>query len=296
MRQLLLIFIALPLHRSVYSSKVNVTANEKARYLISRLVDDYRSAILPKKRTKRQMAKLTPSLPMAESLWQHSPDNPLFYKLLDEMNRIIPGKIAEPSKNWASSDPKSSFLVHVQEMIAQIKKGGLTDQKIDTSLAEIEGLANDMKKSGTDQISQILKQLSDLYTYLETNDYYKQKPVDPFTLAPFTKLGYDCFSDVNHKEISWEVRKAALSFAKYIEDRMLGDSDSQKILYKTDAILSQIISLMAQLHRATLRNWHHTLMLVSNFAYIQETGISDLMNDDDTGNYYTTREFINLDT
>ena len=44
----------------------------------------------------------------------------------------------------------------------------------------------------------------------------------PFQRAPFSKLGQDCFQDVNHKRLSWDLRKLALSMAKYLEDRMIG--------------------------------------------------------------------------
>jgi hypothetical protein len=36
--------------------------------------------------------------------------------------------------------------------------------------------------------------------------------------------------------------------------------------FKTDAVLTQIVSNMAKLHRAVLRNWHHILIMVGNFA------------------------------
>ena len=77
----------------------------------------------------------------------------------------------------------------------------------------------------------------------------------------------------------------ALSMAKYIEDRMLehdnygkGDCCNRKFMYKTDAILTEMVSLMAKMHRATLRNWNQILMVIGNFAYIQETGIDDVLH------------------
>ena len=48
-------------------------------------------------------------------------------------------------------------------------------------------------------------------------------------------------------------------------------------MYQTDAILTQVVSLLAKLHRVTLRNWHETLAVIGNFAYTQDTAIDDLI-------------------
>ena len=79
-----------------------------------------------------------------------------------------------------------------------------------------------------------------------------------------------------------------MSMAKYVEDRMLehenpssGDdccNQNQKLRYQTDAILTQMVSLLAKMHRATLRNWNQILMVIGNFAYTQESGIDDLLH------------------
>ena len=98
--------------------------------------------------------------------------------------------------------------------------------------------------------------------------------------APFSKLGQDCFRDVNHKKLSWDLRKLALSMAKYLEDRMMtGSTDSEMLLYRTDALFTQMITLMTHMHRAMMRNWHQMLMVISNFAYVEDTADEDLMTE-----------------
>ena len=47
-------------------------------------------------------------------------------------------------------------------------------------------------------------------------------------------------------------------------------TDSEILLYRTDAIFTEMITLMTHMHRAMLRNWHQTLMVISNFAYIED--------------------------
>ena len=67
--------------------------------------------------------------------------------------------------------------------------------------------------------------------------------------------------------------------AKYLEDRMMGSTDSEILLYRTDAIFTQMITLMTHMHRAMLRNWHQTLMVISNFAYVEDNFHDDIGKD-----------------
>ena len=98
--------------------------------------------------------------------------------------------------------------------------------------------------------------------------------------------GKDCFVDVDHKEISWEIRRLALTMAKYLEDRMFESQSrsgkSQKSLYQIDAVLTQIVSSLAKLHRATMRNWHEMLHIIGNFAYTQETSLDEILEKGET--------------
>ena len=92
--------------------------------------------------------------------------------------------------------------------------------------------------------------------------------------------------DVDHKEISWEIRRLALTMAKYLEDRMFESQSrsgkSQKSLYQIDAVLTQIVSSLAKLHRATMRNWHEMLHIIGNFAYTQETSLDEILEKGET--------------
>ena len=59
---------------------------------------------------------------------------------------------------------------------------------------------------------------------------------------------------------------------------MGSSTDSEILLYRTDAIFTQMITLMTHMHRAMLRNWHQTLMVISNFAYVQDHFHEDIGN------------------
>ena len=61
--------------------------------------------------------------------------------------------------------------------------------------------------------SVIVERLNDLFTYLEKIQHHStMTDDDPWSLAPFTSLGKDCFADVDHKDLSWEIRR----IGKYI--------------------------------------------------------------------------------
>ncbi len=60
----------------------------------------------------------------------------------------------------------------------------------------------------------MVKKLSELFNYLENiqhTDHYANavmKDDDSWSMAaPFTHLGSDCFSDVDHKDLAWELRR-----------------------------------------------------------------------------------------
>ena len=72
-----------------------------------------------------------------------------------------------------------------------------------------------------------------------------------------------------------------MTMSTYIEDRLLEhDQDIARddmLKYKMDVMFTQIISLLTRIHRATLRNWHHISLLVGNFAFVEETGLDDML-------------------
>ena len=91
--------------------------------------------------------------------------------------------------------------------------------------------------------------------------------------APFCKIGDDCFVDVNHTMLTREIKKIALTLSAYLKDRMVEeksgvtiDPQRRKVRYKTDALLTQSTKALAELHRGIMRNWHHILMILGNFA------------------------------
>ena len=95
--------------------------------------------------------------------------------------------------------------------------------------------------------------------------------------APFSRLGEDGFEDVDHQILAMEIKRLALTLRNYIQMRMEEsieytragenlDAPSIKAKYFTDSILTQMTLEMAKLHRAVLRNHHHILMVIGNFA------------------------------
>ena len=122
-------------------------------------------------------------------------------------------------------------------------------------------------ESGSLKTALITRKLSEIFAHLESihnTDHID----DPWSLAPFANLGDDCFIDVNHKQFTWEIKKLALAMQDFIEDRIVNNENSAQ--YKMDEIMTHLITMIFQLHRATLRNWNHILMAISNFAFIDE--------------------------
>ena len=100
----------------------------------------------------------------------------------------------------------------------------------------------------------------------------------PQPKAPFSKLGEDGFEDVDHQGLDAELKDLALTLKNYLEMRMdemmeyqqqFGanfDDPSFLVKYHTDSILTQMTLEMAKIHRAVLKNQHHILMIIGNFA------------------------------
>ena len=63
--------------------------------------------------------------------------------------------------------------------------------------------------------SVLVDKLNDLFIYLEDIQYHHNSQMndnDPWSLAPFSSLGQDCFADVDHKEVSWEIRRIGTTY------------------------------------------------------------------------------------
>ena len=95
--------------------------------------------------------------------------------------------------------------------------------------------------------------------------------------APFSRLGEDGFEDVDHQILAMEVKRLALTVKNYLETRKQESNDyklaganlhdpSIRVKDETDSVLAQVTLMMAKLHRAILRNHHHILMVIGNFA------------------------------
>ena len=101
---------------------------------------------------------------------------------------------------------------------------------------------------------------------------------NPQPKAPFSKLGEDGFEDVDHQGLDAELKRLALTLKNYLEIRMdemmeytqqFGanfDDPAYLVKYHTDSILTQMTLEMAKIHRAVLKNQHHILMIIGNFA------------------------------
>ena len=64
------------------------------------------------------------------------------------------------------------------------------------------------KQARSSSGSIVVDKLNDLFIYLEEiQGHHGHSDNDPWSKAPFTSLGSDCFADVDHKEYSWEIRR-----------------------------------------------------------------------------------------
>ena len=109
--------------------------------------------------------------------------------------------------------------------------------------------------------------------------------------APFSKLGEDDFEDVDHQILAMEIKKLALTLKEYLqirikegqEEKPYRDDENESLSrtkYYTDSVLAQITLELAKLHRAVLRNHHHLLMLIGNFAGNAANVVPEKRNND----------------
>ena len=105
-----------------------------------------------------------------------------------------------------------------------------------------------------------------------------EQDFNPMAKAPFSKLGEDTFDDVDHQIVAMEIKRLAITLKEYLQSRMKegneekyerNESDDEQLprneFYK-DSVLAQMTLQLAKLHRAVLKNHHHLLMLIGNFA------------------------------
>ena len=231
----------------------NMTGIEKAKYDIAKLLEIQH---VFKRRIKRQ-AQVKLDYPLTNN--HHRPKNPQFKKLMKQMNNIIPARIVNPD-----------FIQSTQNILKDLRSEKLNDVQLNLKLDDLESILNDEdigSNSGSLRTALITRKLSELFAHLESIHGRPNGQMDPWSLAPFAKLGEDCFSDVNHKQFTWEIKKLALVMQDFIEYRVMNNQNGAQ--YKMDEMMVNLIQMVFQLHRATLRNWNHILMVVSNFAYMQ---------------------------
>lgn len=231
----------------------NLTGIEKAKFDIAKLLE---SQHLFKRRIKRQ-AQVKLDYPLTNHYINHRPNNPQFKKLMKQMNTIIPAKIVNPD-----------FIQSTQDILEDLRREKSNDVQLNLKLDDLESILieDNGGHSGSLRTALIIRKLSELFAHLDRIQRPNGK-MDAWSLAPFVKLGEDCFLDVNHKQFTLEIKQLALAMQDFIEYRVM---DNQKgAQYKMDEMMVDLIKMVFQLHRATLRNWNHILMVVSNFAYMQ---------------------------
>ena len=99
-----------------------------------------------------------------------------------------------------------------------------------------------------------------------------------FDLQYLSKLGEDTFEDVDHQILAMEIKRLAITLKEYLQSRMKEGNDEKSEEYESDdeplsrnefyrdSVLAQMTLQLAKLHRAVLKNHHHLLILIGNFA------------------------------
>ena len=105
-----------------------------------------------------------------------------------------------------------------------------------------------------------------------------EEDFNPMAKAPFSKLGEDTFEDVDHQILAMEIKRLAITLKEYLQSRMREGNEEESEEYESDdeplsrnefykdSVLAQMTLQLAKLHRAVLKNHHHLLMLIGNFA------------------------------
>ena len=204
--------------------------------------------------------------------------------LMQMIKPIIPNAITDPPP--PPEDPNIKVVrgvLNTTEDFYQKLKDANPKQKSD--LMEVAKLGNNLlqtayrstghRSSGPPHIRDsdrdyLLKKFADALKGPEPETTIRAK-------APFSRLGEDGFEDVDHQILAMEIKRLAMTVKNYLEVRKNEERDyvraganlndpSIKTKTDTDSILAQTTLMMAKLHRAILRNHHHILMVIGNFA------------------------------
>ena len=101
-----------------------MTGLEKAKFDIAKLLENQH---LVKKRVKRQV-KL--NYPLTNQ-YNHHPKNPQFKQLMNQMNRIIPGRIVNPN-----------FIRNTRDIVSNLRGQKLNDIQLNLKLDDLESILN----------------------------------------------------------------------------------------------------------------------------------------------------------
>ena len=183
--------------------------------------------------------------------------------LAEKMKPITPEEFVNDEEN---TSPKFVLIQHIQKFVRDMKSMvGIT------SLSSRErGLLEETSNLADSLASRPEVTVSDLKTLIENVKKVMAFEQDYFysnNKAPYAKLGFDSFEDIDHKDIAMAVKKCAKLMVEYLKTRaQAGDHDCCSVMHKNDEIVAQAILVLAKLHRATMRNWYNILMITSNFA------------------------------
>ena len=213
----------------------------------------------------------------------HEPNNPRYANLLQMIKPIIPNAFPKPTQEPEHPNIQvvKSVLNTTEEMYKKLDgvdphRKALLEKVIQEGKQLLDSVQSKLGYKSTgggvsdSERNNLLKTFARALKGPETESQPKAK-------APFSKLGEDGFEDVDHQILAMEIKRLAVSLAQYLKERMREslmytqngddlDDPAIKVKYETDYVLTQTTAIMAKLHRAILRNHHHILMVIGNFA------------------------------
>ena len=207
----------------------------------------------------------------------HSPNEPKYTNLFQLIKPIIPHAFppAPDPPEHPNIQVVKSILNTTDEMNKKLDgvdphRKALLEKVIELAHKLLSAYYSTGELVSDEERDKMLKLFADALKGPEIKHKLKSK-------APFSKLGEDGFEDVDHQILAMEIKRLAVSLTAYLKERMreslitaksganLNDP-STRVKFETDYVLTQTTAIMAKLHRAILRNHHHILMVIGNFA------------------------------
>ena len=228
------------------------------------------------------------SSPISQHLAQsfHSPKSPKYRHLLEMIKPIITHAFHDDPPR-TTEDPNVEVIKSVLNTTEDIYNK-LNDTKRKNDLEKIMSRGRSLLRPENDQSgfrasgqrTRVRVRDEDRNSLLKDfADALKTPEPEPKKIgkAPFSRLGEDGFEDVDHQLLAMEIKRLALTLRGYLQMRMkesieyteAGANLDDPLIqgkYYTDSVLTQMTLGMARLHRAVLRNHHHILMVIGNFA------------------------------